>query len=446
MPPESHGSLCFVLMPFGSKPNPTPPPSLYQFDAVYQQLIAPAITAAGMIPLRADEEMVGGLIHRPMYERLLLCEFAVADLTSANANVFYELGIRHAARPWSTVLLFAEGTRLPFDVAPLRGLRYSVDETGMPRDVDQAVKLLAARLNEARKAVDDSPLFQTLTGFGAPDLSSLKAISFYEQAQQSAAFRDRLDDAVNRKALDTLKTIEHEQGDVSQLDATSAIALFKAYSTLGGWAEMVSLFARMPEYATDTVSVHEQYALALNRMGEDARAERVLLELIEQRGTSSETLGILGRVYKDRWRRAADSHQSVLARGLLDKAIETYLLGFEVDPRDFYPGVNAVTLMHVREPQDERFAELLPVVRYAVQRAIRAGRKGYWEYATALELAVLGGDQDGAGKALSEALAASDRLQMRKTTADNLHAIRIAVLQRGGGADWIAEFEAELVR
>ncbi len=85
--------LCFVLMPFGSKPDGTG--QMVDFDAVYRDLIAPAIGDAGMEPLRADEEMAGGIIHKPMYERLILCEYAVADLTTANANVFYELGLRY---------------------------------------------------------------------------------------------------------------------------------------------------------------------------------------------------------------------------------------------------------------------------------------------------------------------------------------------------------------
>ena len=72
----------------------------------------------GMQCIRADEELVGGIIHKPMFERLLLCEYAVADLSMANPNVYYELGIRHATRPWSTVLLFGEKFSLPFDVAP----------------------------------------------------------------------------------------------------------------------------------------------------------------------------------------------------------------------------------------------------------------------------------------------------------------------------------------
>src|SRR4030042_5135786 len=110
--------LCFILMPFGKKSGAAG--TVIDFDAVYKELIAPAISEAGLEPLRADEEMTGGIIHKPMFERLILCEYAVADLTTANANVFYELGLRHAVRPASTVLIFAEGSgKLPLDVAPL---------------------------------------------------------------------------------------------------------------------------------------------------------------------------------------------------------------------------------------------------------------------------------------------------------------------------------------
>ena len=116
--------LCFVLMPFGRKADTAG--RQIDFDAVYTELIAPSIEAAGLAPLRADEEMTGGIIHKPMYERLILCEYAVADVTTANANVFYELGLRHAVRPASMVLLFAAGSgQLPFDVALLRAIPYA---------------------------------------------------------------------------------------------------------------------------------------------------------------------------------------------------------------------------------------------------------------------------------------------------------------------------------
>ena len=122
--------LCFVLMPFGTKTDPSSGVTI-DFDDVYQQIIRSAIEAADLKPIRADEEQVGGIIHKPMYERLILCEYAVADLTTANANVYYELGIRHAVRPWSTVLIFADGVRLPFDLGPMRGLAYHLDDAGV---------------------------------------------------------------------------------------------------------------------------------------------------------------------------------------------------------------------------------------------------------------------------------------------------------------------------
>jgi hypothetical protein len=443
--------LCFVLMPFGRKPSPTPPPLEIDFDAVYQTLIVPAIEQAAMTPLRADAEMIGGLIHRPMYERLLICDFAIADLTTANANVFYELGIRHAVRPWSTVLLFAEGTRLPFDVAPLRGLRYFLTETGIPRDVSPTIASLAASLAEARKATWDSPLFQTLPGFPVPNLSEFSAASFYDQIRSSARFEDQLTSVVGNKQLNdkaktvALREIEASLGDISGDDSALLLSLFYAYRSVSGFAGMIDLVGRMPDYVAAGAQVQEQYALALNRMAQGEKAERVLMDLIERRGPSGETYGILGRIYKDRWKSAVEAHSSrFLTNGLLDKAIDAYLRGFDADPRDFYPGVNAVTLMEVREPPDPRRNDLKPVVRYALDRKIRAAPPGYWEYATSLELAVLEDNAERALSALSSALAAGGESWMRNTTADNIAMIRIAREQRAAADARLGEIEDAL--
>src|SRR5574338_891709 len=185
--------LCFVLMPFGKKPDLTG--AVIDFDAVYQLLIAPAASEAGLEPLRADEEMTGGIIHKPMYERLILCEYAVADLTTANANVFYELGLRHAVRPWSTVLLFAEGGRLPFDVAPLRALPYRLTPEGAPQDVDVTKAALVKRLVEARrtasedaKAATDSPIYQLIENF--PDIDHTKTDVFRDRVRYSTELKN----------------------------------------------------------------------------------------------------------------------------------------------------------------------------------------------------------------------------------------------------------------
>src|SRR5258706_15360369 len=115
-------AFCFVLMPFGKKKDESG--RVIDFDRIYAEIIRPAVEDADLEPLRADEETVGGIIHKPMFERLILCPYAVADLTLANANVFYELGVRHAFRPWSTVPMIAQDNRLPFDVQMLRTVHY----------------------------------------------------------------------------------------------------------------------------------------------------------------------------------------------------------------------------------------------------------------------------------------------------------------------------------
>ncbi len=87
-------SLCFILMPFGKKKDENG--DEIDFDKIYNDFIKEAVLDANLEPIRADEEQIGGIIHKAMYERLMLCEYAVADLSILNANVFYELGIRHA--------------------------------------------------------------------------------------------------------------------------------------------------------------------------------------------------------------------------------------------------------------------------------------------------------------------------------------------------------------
>lgn len=425
--------LCFILMPFGRKPASDG--RVVDFDAVYETLIKPAVIAADLEPLRADEEIVGGVIHKAMFERLILCEYAIADLTTANANVFYELGLRHAVRPHATQLLFADGWgQLPFDVSLLRALPYKLGAGGTPADAAGDGAALTAKLRAARQALPDSPLFQMVDGF--PDIQRLKTDVFRDRVRYADETKARLA-AARRAGRDAVAAIEAELGDIGHADAAVVIDLFLSYRAVKAWSAMIALVARMAPPLAATVMVREQLALALNRAGRGDEAEAELHRLIDERGASSETCGILGRVYKDRWEAALKRGESILARGLLDKAIAAYLRGFETDWRDAYPGVNAVTLMELREPPDPRQAALLPVVAYAAERRIAAGAPDYWDYATRLELAVLARDTTGAATALADALANVREAWEPETTARNLRLILNAMTQRGEATEWL---------
>lgn len=435
--------LCFVLMPFGRKPGAGG--AMIDFDAVYRDLIAPAIRDAGLDPLRADEEQAGGLIHKPMYERLILCDYAVADLTTANANVFYELGLRHGIKPSSTVMVFGAGSALPFDVMPLRGLPYALGPEGAPSNAAADRAALTKRLVASRDGIPDSPVFQMVDGF--PDIQRLKTDVFRERVNYSRAMKDQLL-AARSQGVDALRSIEAKlaqaSGGLVDAEAGVVVDLFLSYRAVKAWHDMVELVPRLSVALAATPLIQEQLGFALNRTGKSAEAERVLQAVIATRGPSSETCGLLGRVYKDRWDAAVAAGENLAARGWLKRAIDTYLQGFEADWRDAYPGVNAVTLMELQEPPDPRRLDLIPVVRYAVVRRVATGRPDYWDHATLLELAVLAADENGASLALCDALAAVREIWEPETTMHNLKLIREARVRRGVAVPWAQDIETEL--
>jgi len=433
--------LCFVLMPFGKKPATGASGMAIDFDAVYRELIKPALDAAGLEPIRADDEQTGGVIQKPMFERLILCEYAVADLTNGNANVFYELGLRHAVKPATTVPIFAAGMgQLPFDVSLLRGLPYQLNEEGKPKAAEADRLALVARLQAARDFPTDSPVFQMVEGF--PDIQRLKTDVFRERVRYSEALKGEL--ALARKQnVEAVRAIEAKLGNIADADSGVVLDLYLSYRAVKAWDDMIDLVKKMSPPLAATVMVQEQLGLALNRTGRRDEAERVLLGVINKRGPSSESYGILGRVYKDQWEAAGTG---LLAEGLLDRAIEAYLKGFEADWRDAYPGINAVTLMELKSPPDPRREKLIPVVTYAVERRIAASKPDYWDYATLLELAVLGKDKPAANKALTAALANVREVWEPETTVRNLRLIREARDRRGETVDWALQVEEELLR
>ncbi|MBN8514026.1 TRAFs-binding domain-containing protein [Accumulibacter sp.] len=351
--------------------------------------------------------------------------------------------------PSTTVLLYAGSERMPFDVAPLRALPYKLAADGKPSDVEGAGQALRKLLETAKAARGDentdSPVFQLVDGYTAPDIARLKTDVFRDRAHYAVEARKRLADA-RRAGTDALKKAAGELGEVQNLESGVVLDLFLSYRALSDWQAMVELAAQMPAPLARSVLVREQLGFALNRLKRRDEAEQWLAELIKERGPSSETNGLLGRVYKDRWDEARNANDLLKAAGWLRKAIDTYLQGFEADWRDAYPGVNAVTLMELEKTPDPRRLELLPVVSYAVKRRLAKGTPDYWDHATLLELAVLQKDEAAAMEAAGNALAAVRETWEPETTARNLALIRAARATRGDEVAWAAMIEDELTK
>jgi hypothetical protein len=430
--------LCFVLMSEGARPGPSG--QVVDFDALYTDLIAPAITDAGLTPVRAWEEDGG----KSQIDGLILSEYALVDLTHASAQCFYGLGLRQALRQKGTVLVSAEeSTPLAFTGAPLTVMPYPMNSFHQPAAMMECREALTAKLHEAVGAASQRSLYQLVEDF--PGIQRLKTDVFRDEVCYSQAAKRALSNA-RLQGADAVRAVERGLGRLTSVEAAVVIDLLLSYRAVQAWPEMIALAARMSAPLAATVMVREQLALALNRVGRGDNAERVLLDLIGKRGPSSETCALLGRVYKDRWEAAVQAGGGTSAVGLLDQAIAAYLRGFEADWRDAYPGVNAITLMELRDPPDPRRHKLIPLVAYAVERRIATTTPDYWDHATRVELAVLAKEEASGRAALAEALGAVRENWEPATTANNLSLIRQARERRGETLDWTAAIEETLAR
>jgi hypothetical protein len=343
------------------------------------------------------------------------------------------------------VLIGVEGGRLPIDTGAMRTLHYAVDDAGNPAAdrLEGSKRQLAELLRSGGAGSEDSPIYRFLDSLPAPHLEHEKTDIFRERVAYSREMKEKLRVA-RSSGVEAIRAIERELGDFAGAETGVLVDLMLSYRAKSAWKETIALIALFPAPLRESVMVREQHGLALNRDKQRERAERVLLDLIEQRGPSSETFAILGRVYKDQWEDAKKAGAAARARGFLDKSIDAYLRGFEADWRDAYPGINAVTLMELRDPPDARRLELLPVVRYAVARRIAKGQPDYWDHATRVELAVLASDREAAFVALDDALAGVREKWEPETTARNIRLIQHARESRGEAQPWIEEIRSAL--
>jgi hypothetical protein len=138
--------IAFVVMPFDRKPTGIATPGVpveVDFDALWVKVYKPILEELGYQAVRADRD-VGALVINDMIQRLAIADLVVADITLPNANVYYEVGVRHAAKRAGCVLLAADWAVPVFDVVAMRRLRFPLPE-GDITDATAATALAALR-------------------------------------------------------------------------------------------------------------------------------------------------------------------------------------------------------------------------------------------------------------------------------------------------------------
>jgi tetratricopeptide (TPR) repeat protein len=234
---------------------------------------------------------------------------------------------------------------------------------------------------------------------------------------------------------DALLKIQRDLGDLKVVPRSVLIELMSSFRDAEAFEELVTLYNAFPDNLKDYIVAKQQYALALNRRnkpGDREKALQILDELLKNRGADSETLGIKGRIHKDIYKESAQA-KKITAFAALDEAISAYTKGFESDPRDYYPGVNAISLL-IQKGDAEALKEverLVPLVSFAVARRGGASSSDYWDLATVLELACIGEDWATGARVLPKVIMAATDSFKTATTIANLRLLKQARARTG---------------
>jgi hypothetical protein len=373
---------CFVVTGFGEKTDYSTGRVL-NLDKTYEQLIRPACDEVNVNCFRAIDANLTGSIDSIMYRWIFEADIVIADLSTLNANVFYELGVRHAQRP-STTIIIAESVlmqKIPFDLSSFvihqyehGGDEISAAEQGrfVKHLSETLAKIIAAeqRRREAAPEVkreSDSPVFQFLTGMTPP---AYDAQTYVEPpAYLAPAQRDKT-------------KIKEGESLASVIDAAEAAKKNKEF------AEAIRLFGRAIAMQTEGTTdkkpkkpdlfLAQRLALVTYKGGETPdsdgnidtqaaiaalnQAEDILAKYCAPKiSTDPETLGLSGAINKRLFEVTGDP-------AYLDRAIDYYERGFYVK-QDYYSGIN-VAYMYTQK------ANMLPdrfdaIVNYGHANMIR---------------------------------------------------------------------------
>jgi hypothetical protein len=158
----------FVIGPIGDKDAEDGSPARLAYEEgiqVFEEVIAPACIAFGLEAVRADMISRTGEIPEQIFRQLRDCPVVIADLTGANPNVMYELGLRHTTG--RVTIQIGERGRLPFDVAAIRTIMFKRTEAGLVQARKDLSKSLAANLDTG-----GDPVTATRIWFEAPLLET----------------------------------------------------------------------------------------------------------------------------------------------------------------------------------------------------------------------------------------------------------------------------------
>lgn len=406
-------TTCFVIQGFGKKTDYTDGRVL-DLDASYA-IIKEAVEAAGLKSIRADEIQHSTVIDVPMYEMLLQADVVIADLSTYNVNAAYELGVRYALRPRTTIVVAEDGFKNPFDIGHIAIRRYKHlgEDIGAREAARFKAELKTAILEILASNRSDSPVYTFLPQLTPPQMAAALAAAPAEAFEAPPLARGGL---LTVAVACPTELAEELLGDAApEPVATPKAMLDEALAKINPPAGEASDFAgaralllKVSELRPNDPFVTQQLVVATYKSKQpdpesallDARG--IMEQSLDPATTNDpETLGLWGAIHKRLWElqsRPAD----------LNAAVDGYERGFSLR-RDWYNGINYAFLLDMRAVEwlkagnkDDAIADsvLARRVRSEVGRLALAPaedkdadpKKRFWAVATLWEAALGRGD------------------------------------------------------
>ncbi|MGA7153128.1 MAG: TRAFs-binding domain-containing protein [Pseudolabrys sp.] len=424
--------VCFMIMPYGRKPTQAEAgrgPAEIDFNALWDRGYVPTIKALGYEPVRADQD-TGGLIVSQMLERIYFADLVLADMTIPIGNVYYEVGIRHAAQKTGCVLLAADWSKQLFDVVQMRTIRYPLAEGNITEATAAAFQ---AAIGDHIKSlcVGISPMHQSIPGYPS-NVDPRKATTTRDQMAELAAFQTEVRAVRAAPPKERMQRAQDLIARKGNPPATYSMALAllmllrDSASTAANWTVLLDFVRKLPPRFADEPEIQENRAFAAAQAGNDVQAIAELETLIDLIGPTPERLGLLGGRYKRLANVAAASEAE--RRQALDKAIGYYEQGVELDLNAYYCSSNLPRLYRKRAKpgDDERAQTVLRLAIAACERARRLQVADEWVRPTLLGTAFDLGDPDKAEE-LADAIVAEGAPKWKVNSV--LHDLEDSIVQ-----------------
>lgn len=317
-------STCFVIIGYGKKTSyANGKLRVLDLDETYNLLIKPVFEDLKIPCYRAIDKNLSGSIDKLMLQEIKNADIALVDISTLNANVMWELGVRHALKPRHTIMICEKEqiSSIPFDVGHFVILQYTHSEEGIPyKEVDRFKKVLTDVVNgvlNQNPEQTDSPVFTFL------------------------------EDELDKKNL--IKIIEAE--NASSESFVSLIERAEEAKKNKDYEKALKLFANAKGFAQSNMTLKENLSFIISRQAlctykskipteqkSLESAKNILEELQPHQTHDIEVLGLSGAIDKRLYELTAKTDD-------LDSSIEFYEKGFQLK-QDYYNGINAAFMLY----------------------------------------------------------------------------------------------------